>query len=204
MPQLRSKHVFVNCPFDIGYKPIFDAIVFAIYDLGFVARCAREEDDGGDNRLAKINRIIDESKFGIHDLSAVELDPVTNLPRFNMPLELGLFLGCKAFGPQKQRKKASLILDRDAYRYQAFISDIAGQDIHAHNGHPPQAITEVRNWLRTAAKLPNLPGAAAVVEDYTRFCAELPEICQRLNRTREELTFLDFSETIAIWLRANR
>ena len=39
---------------------MFDAIVFAITDLGFVARSAREEDDGGEFRLAKIQRIIEQ------------------------------------------------------------------------------------------------------------------------------------------------
>lgn len=37
---IRRNLVFINCPFDNAYKPIFDAIVFAIYDLGFVARSA--------------------------------------------------------------------------------------------------------------------------------------------------------------------
>jgi hypothetical protein len=56
--------------------------------------CALEDDDAGEFRLSKIERIIEECKFGIHDLSAVALDVATGLPRFNMPLELGLFLGC--------------------------------------------------------------------------------------------------------------
>ena len=93
--ELRSEDVFINCPFDEGYSPIFSAIVFAVIELGFVARCARETDDSGEVRLAKIERIIEECKFGIHDISEVGLDPVNNLPRFNMPLELGLFFGCK-------------------------------------------------------------------------------------------------------------
>ena len=85
-----SNHVFINCPFDAGYQPIFNAITFAVYDLGFVARCARETDDSGEGRLSKIERIIEQCKFGIHDISEVRLDTVNNLPRFNMPLELGL------------------------------------------------------------------------------------------------------------------
>jgi len=52
---------------------MFDAIVFAITDLGFVARSAREEDDGGEFRLAKIQRIIEQCRYGVHDISAVEL-----------------------------------------------------------------------------------------------------------------------------------
>jgi hypothetical protein len=34
---LLSEHVFINCPFDHRYKPIFEGIVFAVSDLGFVA-----------------------------------------------------------------------------------------------------------------------------------------------------------------------
>ena len=130
--RLRSSHIFVNCPFDAGYRPIFNAIVFSVYDLGFVARCALEEDDAAEFRLLKIERLIEECRFGINDLSAVTLDPATGLPRFNMPLELGLFLGCKRFGPANQAKKRCLILDGDPYRYRAFLSDVAGQDIRSH------------------------------------------------------------------------
>jgi hypothetical protein len=105
---LRSNHVFINCPFDNRYRPLFNAIVFAVYDLGFLARCSLEEDDAGDFRLSKIERIIEECQFGINDLSAVALDTVTNLPRFNMPLELGLFFGCRRFGPRCQGRRENI------------------------------------------------------------------------------------------------
>ena len=95
---------------------LFDAIGFAVHDLGFTARCSLEEDDGSEFRSSKIEWIIEECAFGIHDLSAVALDMATGLPRFNMPLELGLFLGCKRFGSGNQRKKRSGILDSEPYR----------------------------------------------------------------------------------------
>jgi len=34
--------VFVNCPFDDAYKPMFEAIVFAVFDCGYGPRCALE------------------------------------------------------------------------------------------------------------------------------------------------------------------
>jgi hypothetical protein len=111
--RVKSTHVFINCPFDTGFQPILNAIVFAVYDLGFVARCALEDDDAGEVRLAKIQRIIEECRYGINDLSTVTLDTVTGLPRFNMPLELDLFLGCKRFGAKNQSKKRTLILDSE-------------------------------------------------------------------------------------------
>jgi hypothetical protein len=173
--RLRSNHVFLNCPLDHRYRPIFNAIVFAVYDLGFVARCSLE-DDAGDFRLSKIERMIEECRLGIHDLSAVALDTITSLPRFNMPLELGLFLGCRRFGPRNQSKKRTLILDREQYRYRQFISDISGQDIRAHGGDPENAIREVRDWLQATSRRSGLAGGGEIVDRYRRFRAGLPDI----------------------------
>ena len=201
---IRRNHVFIDCPFDAAYKPIFDAIVFAIRGLGFLARSALEIDDSAEFRLAKIERIVEECRYGIHDISNVAPDANTGLPRFNMPLELGLFLGCKRFGNERQRQKVCIILDSEPYRYRQYISDIAGQDIHSHGGKPEEAIVQVRNWLAAASKRKLLPGGAEIVERYNRFLTDLPALCATLRRQREALTFGDLSETIEIWLQANR
>ncbi|HEV7484762.1 MAG TPA: hypothetical protein VGQ65_03700 [Thermoanaerobaculia bacterium] len=142
-----DRSVFLNCPFDRAYRPMLRAIMFAIHDCGFFARSALEEQDSSAVRFQKIVRIIRTSQFAIHDISRVQLDSVTRLPRFNMPLELGLFLGAKEFGDAEQSAKHSLVLDRTPYRYQKFCSDIAGQDIEAHANKPAKAIELVRNWL---------------------------------------------------------
>lgn len=195
-----SKEVFINCPFDEGYKPVFEAILFAVYDLGFVARCALEVDDASETRLEKIMRIVEECPYGVHDISSVGLSGDARLPRFNMSLELGLFLGCKRFGGRMHQEKACLILDSEPYRYRASISDIAGQDIHSHGGDPKRAITEVRNWLATASKSKGLPGGAETSARYAVFVKRLPRMCKRLKREPSGLTFTDFSEMIGIWL----
>lgn len=104
--RLRTKDVFINCPFDDTYKPTLHAILFAVYDLSFTARSALEVDDASELRLDKIMRIIGQCAYGIHDISSVGLSSGTNLPRFNMPLELGLYLGCKRFGSVTQRNSA--------------------------------------------------------------------------------------------------
>ena len=199
-----SNHVFINCPFDAGYQPIFNAIAFAVFDLGFVARCARETDDSGEGRLSKIERIIEQCRFGIHDISEVRLDPVNQLPRFNMPLELGLFFGCRRFGGKSQSQKVSLVLDIEQYRYQKFISDIAGHDIRCHGGEPGQAIIAVRNWLTTASKRTHVPGGAAVSTKYDRFCKDLPWLCKDAELDSGAMTFRDLSNVIVRWLRFNR
>ncbi|MES2163913.1 MAG: hypothetical protein V4476_22365 [Pseudomonadota bacterium] len=69
-----NNNVFINCPFDDDYKELQNAMVFAIYDCGFVPRCALEENDAGDVRFDKIRRLIELSRYGIHDISRTELD----------------------------------------------------------------------------------------------------------------------------------
>ena len=194
-----SKNVFINCPFDSSYKKFFEAIVFSVFDCGFQARCSLEVDDGGQIRIEKIFGIIAECKFGIHDISKTELDEVNNLPRFNMPLELGIFMGAKRYGQREQREKVCLILDRESYRYQKFISDISGQDIRAHNDELKLVVSMVRNWLRNATPLTTLPGGKTITNRYEIFRNELPKMCDKLQMSESELTFADYAWLISEW-----
>ena len=73
-----------------------------------------------------------------------------------------MFLGAKRFGSGEQREKISLILDRESFRYQKYISDLAGQDIRAHGQDPREAIRIVRNWLSNAWPEAPLPGGDAM------------------------------------------
>jgi hypothetical protein len=116
--------VFVNVPFDKKYARLSDAILFAVHDCGFVARSALEVEDSGRARVEKILDIIEQSKFGIHDISRAGIDRNTRLARFNMPLELGFFLGATRYGSERDRQKRCLVLDRESYRYRSFCSDI--------------------------------------------------------------------------------
>lgn len=196
-----ASNVFINCPFDNEYSPIRDAIVFAIFDCGFVPRSALEEDDGGDVRFEKIKRLISISKFGVHDISRTEIDDINDLPRFNMPLELGVFIGATRFGDTHQRKKNTLILDKEPHRYQIFMSDIAGQDIRSHENDPSQAISHIRNWLNAASGRRTIPGGVAINARYQIFQAELPSICEELQLTVEEVTYNDYCNFVSDWLQ---
>ena len=51
--------VFINCPFDTDYRPLFRALVFVIEYCEFAARCALEVDDSGETRSGKIIRLIE-------------------------------------------------------------------------------------------------------------------------------------------------
>lgn len=192
--------VFINCPFDDRYKPIFEALVFAVIECGFEPRSALELVDGTEVRLDKICRIIASCRYAIHDISRTELDGVNHLPRFNMPFELGLFLGASRFGREAQRSKRCLILDREPHRYQKFISDIAGQDIFAHGERPDLAIRCVRDWLSTVSMERHLAGAAHIVERYQQFSSDAPKLAKELRLRRDEATFRDFRNLVVIWL----
>jgi hypothetical protein len=124
--------------------------VFATHRCGLLARCAQEKDDGGQVRVDKIFDIMYACRYGIHDLSRTTLDSQYHLPRFNMPLELGLFLGARRFGDSRQRWKICLVLDEEKYRFQIFCSDIGGQDIRAHDNESSQALMAVRGLSRTS------------------------------------------------------
>src|SRR5437762_550333 len=53
-----QKNVFINCPFDRTYRAIFDALVFAVHDAGYIARSAQEVRDTGEVRIEKILRLV--------------------------------------------------------------------------------------------------------------------------------------------------
>jgi len=192
--------VFLNVPFDKKYARLSNALIFAVHDCGFVARSAREVEDSAQGRVEKVLSIIEQSKFGIHDISRAGLDRATGLARFNMPLELGFFLGALRYGDAKQQIKRCLVLDRDKYRYRSFCSDISGQDIRAHSDHPRDAIRAARDWLSTHRPAVQMPGGRAVFERYERFSAQLVAQARDVLLDHRELTFGDYTRLVVGWL----
>jgi hypothetical protein len=111
----------------------------------------------------------------------------TNLPRFNMPFECGLFWGCREYGKGIHRTKQMLIPDREPFRYQQSLSDIAGQDIESHGGDPRIAIDRIRTWLKTCSKRSNIPGGEMIWKHFQLFKQELPAILDKAQVTPQEL-----------------
>lgn len=195
--------VFINCPFDDDYRSLYRAIIFAIHDCGFIARSAQEADDAGEVRIEKIKRIVKECRFGIHDISRTELDEINHLPRFNMPLELGLFLGARWFGSGRHKEKKLLVLDTQPYRYQKFCSDLSGQDIRAHHGRPEQAIGRVRDWLNGYSD-ETIPGGDRIFSRFRTFTKQLPLYCEPYYLTPAKLKYRDYVTFLTHWLEANQ
>ena len=202
-------NVFVNCPFDSTYEPLFRAVIFTIQHCGFAARCALEEDSTGDIRIQKIIKIIDECRYGIHDISKADLDEKSQLARFNMPLELGIFIGAHHFAAPKSynRSKQYVVLDSEQYRYQKFISDLSGQDIKAYGADKDKQIEtiiqQVRDFLRNSSRR-RLPGSGYFNDRYNTFLAVLPAICKDNRLDIDKLTYLDHLTCVIGWLAESR
>lgn len=201
-PRLSTDDVFINCPFDPDFKPIFQALIFTVFACGFRPRSARELDDGGQTRIDKLYGLIEECRYGIHDLSRTELDDQNKLPRFNMPLELGLFLGAKRFGDKAQRDKRLLILDIERFRYQKFISDLAGMDIYAHGGETGQAVRATRDWLANVSRR-QIASGDKVVRLHEQFTVDLPALAKALEFDPNEIPYVDFERIVVGWLTAD-
>jgi hypothetical protein len=197
----RVEGVLINVPFDRQYESLFRVLVFTIHECGFVSRCSLEAGDGSVVRMETLYRIIRQCPLGVHDLSRVAL--TRGLPRFNMPLELGLFLGAKRYGGRVQRQKSCVILDRDRYRYQRFCSYIAGQDIRAHGNLAAPAIAAVRDWLRAARPNKSMKGGAMIEKRFLSFWEELPRACREKGLDQRQLPFPDYRMLVAVWIETN-
>lgn len=197
-----ARDVFINCPFDSDFAPGFQALVFSVRACGFRARCAREMDDGTETRIDKLYRIIEDCRFGVHDLSRTELDKASGLPRFNMPLELGIFLGAKRYGGEQHRTRRCIIFDIEKYRYQKFVSDLAGMDVSAHSGDPRVMAEKTRDWLVTVSRRKSIPATAFLLDSFDRFFAAMPTLAHAADLQPDRILFADFERLVISWIKA--
>lgn len=198
-PRGYSRSVFINAPFSADRRALFDAIIFSVQACGFLPRCALEFDNAGQFRLDKIRDLIRDCQLGVHDISFMDLDG--DVPRFNMPFELGLFLGAAHFADGWTRRKACTILDTEQFRYQRALSDIAGQDIRAHGLDPRRALAEVRDWLsHHTRRAEPVIGAAAIWRLYQEFEADLPVQASATGLVVDDLTFKERRYLASEWL----
>ena len=173
-----NTNVFINCPFDDDYLPLFEAMLFAITMSGYRVRCALEENDAGNIRFDKLKQLISDSDHTIHDLSRIELNP-QNLPRFNMPFELGLMMGAKSYGPPRQRRKRACIMIANQHQLAAYLSDLAGNDPEHHNNDDSRVVTIIRNFLNTDPDGQILPGPEIYFRMLEMFRRDLPDLAAR-------------------------
>lgn len=203
-----SKNVFINCPFyDDKYKDFVWALTFVISDCGFNPRCALENNDGSQGRLGKIEQIIEECQFAIHDISQTDLDKNTKLPRFNMPFELGLFLGAKLFGNKHQKSKNCLIFEKKKNSYDKYFSDLSGMDIECHDMKIEKVIEITRKWLSGLVKNIILPSGKEIIKRYRYFDGFFVKAVTKQNTKPKKfynnISYVEFHQILAIWQKEN-
>ncbi len=107
-----EKNVFINCPFDNEYRPMLRALIFTILYLELEPQIAVTV-SSGNIRIMEIIKLIRKSKYSIHDISRCEPLKTGELPRFNMPYEMGLDIGCCIYGKDPLNDKKCLILEKE-------------------------------------------------------------------------------------------
>ncbi|MNS84278.1 hypothetical protein D3C72_1180960 [compost metagenome] len=142
--------------------------------------------DSAEARIEKIIELIQNSKYGIHDLSRIKADKAGEMFRLNMPLELGIDIGAKRFGQGQLQSKKCLILETERYRYQAAVSDLSNSDIAVHGNEPLEAFTVVRNWLDTEAGL-NIDGPTRLWDQFTDFVADNDDALVKRGFSRRDI-----------------
>lgn len=171
-----ERSVFLNCPFDDGFAPLFHAAVLTIGALGFTPRCARETEGESDPRIDRIARGLRESKYSIHDLSRFQGEGPDNLSRFNMPLELGMALSARYQGKTSGSPHNWVALVPSGFVHQRFISDLAGFDPPAHEQTPATVVKAIAGWLTIQPDFSRpAPSPRAILEAYPRLVNLLEE-----------------------------
>lgn len=199
-----SNNVFINCPFDDDYYPLLKSIIFTVTYCGLTPKIS-ETKDGGDIRIKNIQDLIETSKYSIHDISRIEAKTISDLPRFNMPFELGLDLGCKQYA---KKDKKCLILEKELFRFKAVMSDIAGQDISNHNNDPLLITKAVRNWIYKIRGTKNKPASFNTIWDlFNEFLFDFDKDMRAEKLDPDKMWEIPFSELIALnkkWIQVKR
>ena len=195
-------NVFINCPFDDDYRPMLKALVFTLLYLELEPQLSQTI-SSSTIRINQIKQHIRNSKYGIHDLSRSRAMKKNELPRFNMPYELGLDIGCCEYGGKRYSEKKALILETERFHYHKVMSDISGQDIENHNDDPKILIQKVRNWISTNLSEKIISGQSEIWVVYNQFNASL---ITNLSSTYtvtdlEEMPIGDYIKYAKDWIR---
>lgn len=172
-----EKSVFINCPFDEAFTPLFDAIVFATVCCGFAPRCALESGTVAEPRMERITRALFASKYSIHDLSRSKGEGEEGWARFNMPLELGIALARRHMtrGRRNQQHDWLLLVSNDR-KYMRFVSDLAGFDPAMYDGTVETLVPKIVSWLVSRPDAIRTPTPKAVLEALPTFQARRREL----------------------------
>jgi hypothetical protein len=151
VPRLRRiESVFLNIPYDKQFENLYLAYIVGLTQLGLRVNATLAVPNQG--RLETIIQLIEDSNFSIHDLSRIELSK--GIPRFNMPVELGLALYRSHIAKGRHRV---FVFESKPYRAQKSTSDINGIDPQIHGGTPKGVMAGLRNIFRQPGNVTTVP-----------------------------------------------
>lgn len=162
----RIESVFLNIPYDSGFEDLYLAYIVGLTQLGLRVNATVAIPNQG--RLKTIIGLIEVSNFSIHDLSRIELS--RGIPRFNMPVELGLALYRAHVTGGRHR---AYVFESKPYRAQRSTSDINGIDPQIHNGTPKGVMAGLRNIFRQPGDVTTVP---EMLVSYRAIRRKLPEL----------------------------
>lgn len=171
--------VFINCPFDQEFEPLFDAVILATVICGFTPRSALETGTVSVPRMDRIRDALFSSRFSIHDLSRCRGQGSANLARFNMPLELGFAMARTFVAKGVKDSHDWLVLVPEGHEYLSFISDLGAFDPKTHRGSVETIVPPVVNWLVTRPEAPVSRFPDEVLQRFPGFREEMQRLRER-------------------------
>lgn len=182
------------------------AMLFSAIVCGLEPRLASESSDSSQVRINKITRLIKNSRYSVHDLSRMPAKEKGEFPRFNMPFELGVDFGSKIYGGRMLSSKKSLIFDKERFRYQRALSDLAGVDIKAHNSKPDELIRQFREWVRNDLGIKCKSGSQ-LCDAYKVFYGDFKQIMKEegfKQRDIDNMSPNEFIHYIKQWMKGRK
>lgn len=155
-----QRRVFLNIPYDKEFEDLYLAYVVGLTQLGFDVQATLGVPN--QNRLETIIELLEGCEVSIHDLSRIELSK--NVPRFNMPLELGLALYRSHLDKKAHRV---FVFEKTAFRAQKSTSDINGLDPKIHRNTVKGVMAGLRNCFqpKNATTVPEMLSSYRAVKD---------------------------------------
>ena len=158
--------VFLNIPYDSPFEDLYTAYIVGLTQLGLnvTATLGFPNQD----RLEMIFQLIEKSGISIHDLSRIEASH--GIPRFNMPLELGIAL----YRAKVSKGKHTVhVFESRRYRAQRSTSDINRIDPRIHHGTAKGVMAALRNIFRQPGDVTTVP---EMLVSYRAVKRRLPEL----------------------------
>jgi hypothetical protein len=139
--------VFLNFPFDEEFRPLADAMNFAVVAGGLLPVCAYDLTTPDRPRLDLLVEAIRCCRYSAHDFSRSKGEGKANFARMNMPIEMGMAL-FHALQTQRQEHRC-LFFVATPYDYRSFASDLSGLDPKVHNNDCTRVLIDTYEWLRS-------------------------------------------------------